>query len=71
MCEYVDEFGNWDKCPDYINCTKAHTLYEQLYNPCNYKIHECSFGDRNCRRLQPFCAHYHSENDRDLAKKAL
>lgn len=41
MCSYISDDGNWDACPDTLECFNSHTLLENLFNPINYKQREC------------------------------
>ena len=72
-CKYVDEFGNWDACPDGINCIYSHSLMEQLYNPLNYKQHACPYHQNasSCPKPAYLCAYNHSEEDKKTAEEAI
>lgn len=74
-CEYVQEGGNWDNCPDYIDCPHAHTLIEQLYSPLNYKMKQCPDHQPEnkflCKRRPELCCHSHSKDEKNAAIEAL
>lgn len=74
-CPSISEDGNWEACEYYLECQYAHTLVETLFNPLQYKLRDCK--DRvptdkfSCAKLGDLCAHAHSQEERDLALKAL
>lgn len=40
-CPCIEDDGNWDKCPEGLDCQYSHTLVEQLFSPLNYKLKLC------------------------------
>ena len=74
-CPHIDEDGSWDKCPEYLDCEYYHTLVEQLFSPLNYKLRPCP--DRSpdqkfqCKKRLDLCCHNHSQDEKNLALKAL
>jgi len=74
-CPSISEDGNWDACEYYLECPYAHTLVETLFNPLHYKLRDCK--DRmptdkySCSKLGDLCCHAHSQEEKELALKAL
>ena len=74
-CPYLNEDGSWDNCEHYLDCQYSHSLIEILFNPLHYKIKECPDAEAGqkyqCKKIGPLCAHIHSTEERDTARKAL
>ena len=46
-----------------------------LFNPLHYKIKDCPDAESSlkfsCKKVGPYCSHSHSNEERELARKAL
>jgi len=58
-----------------MDCLYSHTLVEILFNPLQYKMHECAdrtsqdkFG---CEEKKEICAYWHSVEEREMYQKSF
>jgi hypothetical protein len=74
-CQYISEDGNWENCPDLLDCQNCHTLVEYLYSPLMFKQKECADKVEGqhftCPKRGELCSLYHSIEERDIANKAI